>query len=88
VERRVPVFPFSREVGKLKQLQQGLALYRLAFGQPRQEDLLKFLVARDERAGQMGSALGAISLEPPEPAANDSAARALTENDRTPAPPE
>ncbi|MBU5900586.1 hypothetical protein JVW24_26050, partial [Vibrio cholerae O1] len=37
VERRIPVLPYSRETGKLKRLKQGLALYRLAFGQPRQE---------------------------------------------------
>ena len=40
VERRVPMFPLSREVGKLEGLQRGIALYRLAFGQPRQENLL------------------------------------------------
>lgn len=43
VERRVPRIPCSREVGQLKQLKRGLALYRLVFGQPRQEDLLGFL---------------------------------------------
>ncbi|ELY6226775.1 helicase [Cronobacter muytjensii] len=64
VERRIPLLPYSREVGKLKQLKQGLALYRLAFGQPRQEDLLSSLSRYDrlfeeEIAGQL------ISLTPP-----------------------
>ena len=43
VERRVPLIPYSREVGQLARLKRGLALYRLVFGQPRQEDLLGFL---------------------------------------------
>jgi len=43
VERRVPLMSYSREVGQLARLKRGLALYRLVFGQPRQEDLLGFL---------------------------------------------
>jgi hypothetical protein len=43
VERRVPILPFSREVAELRRLKQMLAIYRLAFGQPRQEDLLSYL---------------------------------------------
>jgi hypothetical protein len=60
VERRIPAFPLSREVGKLSGLQKRLAVYRLAFGQPRQEDLMEFL-ARDD--GQPMSEVR-ISLEP------------------------
>ncbi len=44
VERRVPLLPLSREVPQLSRLKQMLAVYRLAFGQPRQEDLLSYLV--------------------------------------------
>ena len=43
VERRVPMLPFSREVRRLKWLKHSLTVYRLAFGQPRQEDLLEYL---------------------------------------------
>jgi hypothetical protein len=43
VERRVPMLPFSREVRRLEWLKRSLTLYRLAFGQPRQEDLLDYL---------------------------------------------
>jgi hypothetical protein len=43
VERRVPMLPFSREVRKLEWLKRSLTVYRLAFGQPRQEDLLQYL---------------------------------------------
>lgn len=43
IERRVPMFPLSREIDHLEDLKKTLALYRLVFGQPRQEELLKFL---------------------------------------------
>jgi hypothetical protein len=43
VERRVPVLPFSREIRRLEWLKRSLTVYRLAFGQPRQEDLLEYL---------------------------------------------
>ena len=43
VDRRVPMLPFSREVGRLEWLKHSLTVYRLAFGQPRQEDLLEYL---------------------------------------------
>jgi hypothetical protein len=43
VERRVPILALSREVAELRRLKQMLAIYRLAFGQPRQEDLLSYL---------------------------------------------
>ena len=43
IERHVPALPLSREVGQEKALQRTLAAYRLAFGQPRQEDLVAYL---------------------------------------------
>jgi hypothetical protein len=43
VERRVPMLPLSREVQRLEWLKRSLTVYRLAFGQPRQEDLLAYL---------------------------------------------
>jgi hypothetical protein len=43
VERRVPVLPMSRENMRLSWLKRSLTLYRLAFGQPRQDDLLAYL---------------------------------------------
>jgi hypothetical protein len=43
VERRVPMLPFSREVKRLEWLKRSLTVYRLAFGQPRQDDLLEYL---------------------------------------------
>ena len=43
VERRVLMLPFSREVKRLEWLKRSLTVYRLAFGQPRQDDLLEYL---------------------------------------------
>jgi hypothetical protein len=43
IERYVPALPLSREVEKLEQLKRSLAVYRLAFGQPRQDDLTLYL---------------------------------------------
>ena len=43
VERRVPMLPFSREVTRLAWLKRSLTVYRLAFGQPRQDDIIDYL---------------------------------------------
>jgi hypothetical protein len=46
IERYVPALPLSRDHAKLADLKRGLAIYRLAFGQPRQEDLVAYLRRR------------------------------------------
>lgn len=54
IERHVPALPFSREVERLSGLRRALAIYRMVFGQSRQEDLVAYLLAQipeDERAG-------------------------------------
>jgi hypothetical protein len=67
IERRIPILPYSREIGKLKRLKHGLALYRLVFGQPRQEDLLLSLSQNDSlEPSDLADWL--ISLQPPETA--------------------
>lgn len=43
IERRVLMLPFSWEVTRLAWLKRSLTVYRLAFGQPRQDDLLNYL---------------------------------------------
>jgi hypothetical protein len=43
IERRVPLVPLTREVEHLRRLRASLAVYRLVFGQPRQEDLAVYL---------------------------------------------
>ena len=43
LNRRILAFPLSRDAERWRQLQESLALYRLAFGQPRQEDMIATL---------------------------------------------
>jgi hypothetical protein len=47
IERIVPMYPMSKEVRKYQEILKILVLYRLAFGQPRQEELLGNLLQRD-----------------------------------------
>jgi hypothetical protein len=44
IERHVPMLTLSREVDRYIRLRHSVALYRMVFGQPRQEDLLEFLI--------------------------------------------
>jgi hypothetical protein len=43
IERHVPAYPLSRDIERFKSLRESLALYRMVFGQPRQEELLAYL---------------------------------------------
>lgn len=43
IERHIPCYPMSRESSHLVQLKKSLAVYRMAFGQARQEDLADFI---------------------------------------------
>jgi hypothetical protein len=44
IERHVPAIPFSREIERLDKLRRALAIYRMVFGQSRQEDLLAYIL--------------------------------------------
>lgn len=46
IERHVPALPLSSERDRLVALRRSLAVYRMVFGQPRQEDLLAYLLER------------------------------------------
>ncbi len=46
IERHVPALPLSRDANQLRALKQSLAVYRMVFGQPRQDDLMSFLLKR------------------------------------------
>ncbi len=65
VERRVPMLPYSREIARLKWLKKSVAVYRLAFGQPRQDDLLAYLSGLDEALTADDMDALQIRLEPP-----------------------
>ena len=47
IERIVPMYPFSRDQNAYERLIKILSLYRLALGQPRQEELLEYLINGD-----------------------------------------
>jgi hypothetical protein len=65
IERIIPLYPFSRDRAKLSSLLRTLAIYRLAFGQPRQSELIEHLLKHvpQERLGQIRSKL-MIDLSP------------------------
>lgn len=46
VERHIPALPLSRDLEKLALLRRTLAVYRMVFGQPRQDELLEYLMSR------------------------------------------
>ena len=46
IERHVPALPLSQDASQLKALKRSLAIYRMVFGQPRQDDLVAFLQER------------------------------------------
>lgn len=70
IERIVPTLPLSRDVRKYHDLKRTLAAYRLAFGQPRQTELLEYLVGLDdELLAKLGDQLR-IDLRPPALAAD------------------
>ena len=48
IERHVPALPLSRDAEQLTALKRSLAVYRMVFGQPRQDDLMAFLLEHCE----------------------------------------
>ena len=64
VERLVPLPPFSSENAKFKALKRSLAVYRLAFGQPRQEDLIEYLVSAHEDLDEQSLRALQLNLAP------------------------
>lgn len=44
IERHVPALPLSQDLERLSALRRTLAVYRMVFGQPRQDELVEFLL--------------------------------------------
>ena len=66
IERKVPVLPLSREIGRIAQLRRSLVAYRSVIGQPRQQELLEFLSSRlDQEEIQEFVDSVSIDLSPP-----------------------
>lgn len=64
IERMVLIPPFSREVERYDNLKKSLATYRLAFGQPRQDELMELFSKLGPEA-VAGLAELQLSLRPP-----------------------
>jgi len=65
IERWIPSFPLSKDQSREERLQRQRALYRLAFGQPRQEDLLTILDRQGYATDDQRLADLRIDLRPP-----------------------
>ena len=65
IERHVPALPLSQDASQLQGLKRSLAVYRMVFGQPRQDDLLAFLLEQysDETLDEIAPSLR-IDLAP------------------------
>lgn len=63
VERTILGFPMSRDQPAWEHLKDNLALYRLAYGQPRQEDMVDLLRRRGVTADQVAELR--LRLAPP-----------------------
>lgn len=66
IERHVPALPLSRDRERFEILRRSLAVYRMVFGQSRQEDLTAYLLAHlpESEVGRVSEELR-INLEPP-----------------------
>jgi hypothetical protein len=65
IERHTPTLPLSREAARLPALRRSLAVYRMVFGQPRQDDLLEHLkrTVGEEDLGRLTLEM-AVDLQP------------------------
>lgn len=52
IERLVPVLPLSREEVQIRWLERSLVIYRSVLGQPRQQELLEFMMAQLPEGGE------------------------------------
>lgn len=68
IQRYSPVLPLSRDAARIDSLRQALTVYRMVFGQPRQDDLLEFILREvpEDRREDLAAAL-TIDLSPPNP---------------------
>jgi hypothetical protein len=62
IERHVPALALSREANQLPALRNSLAVYRLVFGQPRQDDLIDFLL-QQLSGEELTSRLGQLQID-------------------------
>jgi hypothetical protein len=68
IERKIPVLPLSREIGRIVQLRKSLVAYRSVIGQPRQQELLGFLSGYLDDENRLREFVDSVSIDlsPPE----------------------
>ena len=67
IERHLPMIPLSKDVDRAEVLRRSLAVYRMAFGQSRQDDLVQYL-QRYLTAEQIAKAVAELRIDlTPEP---------------------
>lgn len=62
IERIIPLYPFSADRGRLTRILRTLAIYRLAFGQPRQAELVEHLLDRDLSDEEIGKVMETLMV--------------------------
>lgn len=63
IERLVPAMPFSSEVSRLDEILRILSLYRLSFGQPRQQELVENLLKRELTTKELAEIRDALLID-------------------------
>ncbi len=63
IERVIPLYPFSIDHRRLKHILKTLAIYRLAFGQPRQAELVEQLLDRDFSKDEMKQVMESLMID-------------------------
>jgi hypothetical protein len=63
IERVIPFYPYSSDQAKLTKILKTLAVYRLAFGQPRQAELVEHLLEHDFDASEMKQILETLMID-------------------------
>jgi hypothetical protein len=72
IERHLPITPYSREASRIDPLLASVAYYRLAFGQPRQEELLAHVLT-NVTDDALRTALAGVRVDLSPPRSSESA---------------
>ena len=63
IERVIPLYPFSIDRSRLQHILKTLAIYRLAFGQPRQAELVDHLLERNLTEEEIRNVWEALAID-------------------------
>lgn len=63
IERVIPFYPYSSDQARLSKILKTLAVYRLAFGQPRQAELVEHLLEHDFEEDEMEQILEHLMID-------------------------